>query len=98
MGRHPRATPTRRRAVVPRSDVNREQSLGGDSLLYYSIFRLIDGYECTSGFSSGSETEEEFTQLMRERIDAELQEDDPWMELATSQNYIPRKDEEHNEH
>ena len=60
--------------------VTREKSMAGYSMLYYSVFRVFDGYECTSGFSDSSETIKEFTGIMKERIDAELAEDDPWCE------------------
>jgi hypothetical protein len=63
-------------------DVRREQSMGGDDLLYYSIFRVSDGYECTSGFTTDSSTPAEYTGYMKERIDAELAEADPWGESA----------------
>lgn len=56
--------------------------MGGDSNLYYSIFRLSDGHECTSGFTSDSSTVAEFTAHMKARIDAELAEADPWNERA----------------
>lgn len=59
-------------------DVRRDRSLGGDKLLYYSIFRVSDGREGTSGFTSGSETVREYLGYMKERVDAELAEADPW--------------------
>lgn len=63
-------------------DVRRERSMGGDDLLYYSIFRVSDGYECTSGFTSDSSTVAEYTGHMKARIDAELAEADPWGQPA----------------
>ena len=60
--------------------VTREKSMAGYSMLYYSVFRVSDGHECTSGFSDSSETIKKFTGMMKERIDAELAEDDPWGE------------------
>jgi hypothetical protein len=59
-------------------DVHREKSMGGDMLLYYSIFRQSDGYECASGFSTGSDTVKDFMDMMKERIDAELADPQPW--------------------
>ena len=62
--------------------VTRERSMGGDDLLYYSIFRESDGYECTSGFTYDESPVHTYLQYMKERVDAELAEDDPWMEKA----------------
>jgi hypothetical protein len=62
--------------------VRRERSMGGDDLLYYSIFRMRDGYECTSGFTTDSSSAPEYTAHMKDRIDAELSEADPWGERA----------------
>lgn len=60
--------------------VTREKCMGGWDQLFYSIFRKSDLYECTSGFSEGSDTVDEYIGYMKERIDAELKEDDPWGE------------------
>jgi hypothetical protein len=62
--------------------VTRERSMGGDDLLYYSIFRESDGYECSSGFTYDDSPVRTYLQYMKERVDAELAEDDPWMEKA----------------
>lgn len=62
-------------------DVTRDESLGGDEFLYFSIFRLSDGYEVESSFSSGSEKVREFMGYMKERIDKTLMEN-PDMALA----------------
>jgi hypothetical protein len=61
-------------------DVRRERSMGGDELLYYSVFRLSDGYECVSSFTTGGDTVKEYIGYMKERIDAELADPDPWCE------------------
>jgi hypothetical protein len=62
-------------------DVTRDRAMGGWQSIYYSIFRKSDGYECTSGFSSEDRTPvRDFVKLMKERVDAELAESDPWME------------------
>lgn len=61
-------------------DVRHERSLGGDMLLYISIFRVSDGYCCEDTFSTGDDTIPEMMRYMRERIDAELASDDPWLE------------------
>ena len=52
------------------------------SLLYYSIFRLSDGYECTSGFTEDTSRANVYVGYMRDRIDAELADPDPWGEKA----------------
>ena len=67
-------------------NVTRAFSMGGWMSIYYSIFRQSDGYECARGFSAGDETPvREFMKCMKERVDAELSEADPWMELADSE-------------
>lgn len=64
-------------------EVVRERASGGWLSIYYSIFRQSDGFECTSGFSAEDRTNlHTFMKLMRERVDAELAEQDPWMEKA----------------
>lgn len=61
-------------------NVRRERSLGGDMLLYISIFRIHDDYCCEDTFSTGDDTIPEMMRYMQERIDAELASDDPWLE------------------
>ena len=61
-------------------EVYRDECLAGYSLLYYSIFRLSDGYECDSGFTEEKATVREMIGYLKERIDNELLEDNPWME------------------
>jgi hypothetical protein len=63
-------------------DVRREQCMGGWSNLYYSIFRVSDGYECTSGFTEDTSSVRTYMGYMKERVDAELSEADPWGENA----------------
>lgn len=63
-------------------EVSREPCMGGWPMLYYSIFRASDGYECTSGFTEDQSSVKEYMGYMKERIDAELAEDDPWGERA----------------
>jgi hypothetical protein len=65
-------------------EVYRDECLAGYSLLYYSIFRLSDGYECDSGFSEEETTVRGMIKNLKERIDNELNEDDPWMEKETN--------------
>src|SRR5678816_4534100 len=63
-------------------DVRREKSLGGEELLYYSIFRIADLYECASGFSYDESHVKVFIGYLKERIDGELADNDPWGEKA----------------
>lgn len=64
-------------------DVRREKCLGGWSMLYYSIFRESDGYECASSFSDCTDTVQDYIGYMKERIDAELLDEDPWGEHSS---------------
>lgn len=61
-------------------DVSRDRCLAGYALLYYSVFRESDGYECMSGYEDSSETIADKVAQLKERIDNELAEDDPWCE------------------
>jgi hypothetical protein len=63
-------------------EVTRERCMGGWDLLYYSIFRAADGYECTSGFSYDESPVRTFFGYMEQRVDDELATDDPWQEKA----------------
>ncbi len=62
--------------------LSREECMGGWDLLYYSIFRVSDGYEGTSGFTEDESDLPTYMGFMRERVDAELASDDPWGERA----------------
>lgn len=59
---------------------SREKSLGGDTLLYYSVIRESDGYICVDGFESGDETEGGMAAMLRKDVDAALASIDPWDE------------------
>lgn len=63
-------------------DVRREECLGGWKMLYFSVFRESDLYECTSGFSDSSETVRDYVNILKKRIDNELQNKDPWQEKS----------------
>ena len=63
-------------------EVKRQRSMGGWPMLYYSIFRASDGYECTSGCTEDSTPVREYLKYMKERVDNELAEADPWGEQA----------------
>lgn len=66
-------------------EVYREDCMGGWPMLYYSIFRMSDGYECTSGCTEDDSPVRTYIGYMKERIDAELAEDDPWNEKGTEE-------------
>lgn len=63
-------------------DVHRDRCMGGWSMLYYSIFRLSDGYECTSGCTEDTSPVRVYVGYMKDRIDAELADSDPWGEQS----------------
>lgn len=50
-------------------DVRREESLGGDDTLYFSVFRESDAREMESSFTTGSDTVQEYVGYMKERVD-----------------------------
>lgn len=60
--------------------VTREECLAGYSLLYISVFRLSDGFECVADVEDSGETVRSMIKYMKQRIDAELKEEDPWGE------------------
>lgn len=63
-------------------EVKREKCLGGWSMVYYSIFRKSDGYECTSGCLDTEDTVRDMIKFSKERVDSELESDDPWGEKS----------------
>lgn len=65
-------------------EVRRERSLGGPPMLYYSVFRLADGYECTSGCTEDTSPVRTYVGYLKERINAELADPDPWGEKANA--------------
>ena len=54
--------------------------MGGWQMLYYSIIRLSDGVGCMSGFEDSAEKVRDNIKQLKERIDNELADDDPWCE------------------
>ena len=60
--------------------LSREECLGGWEQLYYSIYRVSDGYECECDFTSDNSELPVFMEHMKARIDAELSDADPWGE------------------
>lgn len=61
-------------------DVHRDQCLGGWGMLYFSITRISDGYECLCSFEDSAEKVRDKIKELKERVDNELAEDDPWCE------------------
>lgn len=61
-------------------DVHREKCLGGWAMLYFSIFRESDGYECASGCSEDSTPPREYMEHMKKRIDREIESGSPFEE------------------
>lgn len=61
-------------------EAKREKCLAGYTLLYFSVFRESDGYECTSGYTTGSDTALDMVGYLKQRVDAELESTDPWGE------------------
>jgi len=52
-------------------EAKREKSMGGEMLLYFSIFRA-DGFEVASGFTGGSDRVVDFMKHLRARVDEEI--------------------------
>ncbi len=46
--------------------------MGGWDMLYYSVFRESDMYECVSNFQDSAETLDDMIENLRIRIDKEL--------------------------
>lgn len=66
-------------------DVIREPCLGGWPMLYYSIYRLDDGKCFLDTFEDSDEKVRDMIKYMKQRIDAELALDDPWLEKQEKQ-------------
>lgn len=65
-----------------RVEVTREPSMAGDELLFYSVFRDRDGFECDSGFENSDEAVVDKVRQLVERVDAELLGENPWGECG----------------
>ena len=50
-------------------DAHRARSMGGETALYYSIFRKSDGFEVTSGFSYGTDKIKDFVGYLKDIVD-----------------------------
>ncbi|HEY1814919.1 MAG TPA: hypothetical protein VGG74_21375 [Kofleriaceae bacterium] len=53
-------------------EAKREQSLGGDSLLYWSVFRESDQFEVDSGFSYERTSPERYIKTLQKQVDERL--------------------------
>lgn len=60
--------------------VYRDRCLGGWSMLFFSIFRESDLYECTSGFEDSAGTVRGMAASLKRQVDQELARRDPWDE------------------
>ena len=61
-------------------DAHREPCLAGYELLYFTVYRESDGYECVCSFTSGDDTPAEMVEYLKRRVDCELASPDPWDE------------------
>ena len=61
-------------------EAHRANRLGGERLVYWSIFREADWYECDCGFTRSMDPLRAFIRALKERVDRELGSDDPWGE------------------
>jgi hypothetical protein len=50
-------------------EVKREKCLAGYPMIYYSIFRISDGWELTSGFYDTEDTVRSFLKDMKATVD-----------------------------
>lgn len=68
-------------------EVHREKCMGGWENLYLTIMRESDGKYVEDSFTEGSDTVPDFIGYMKERIDAELADEDPWGEKAEAARF-----------
>ena len=54
-------------------NVRREKCLGGWDLLYYDIFRILDGYHLVGSFEDSAETAREKVKQCKDIVDDYLQ-------------------------
>lgn len=59
-------------------DVWREKCLGGWLMLYYTVVREEDGWFALDGFEDSAETVRDKIKQFKDRVDVELESDDPW--------------------
>jgi hypothetical protein len=63
-------------------DVTRVHSRKAGWLLRFRIVRLSDGFECDGGFVKTHATVRQHTAFLKDEIDFELDNPDPWYEQA----------------
>lgn len=63
-------------------EAKREKCLAGYKLLYFTIYRESDGYECVCSYTEGDDTPADMIEYLKRRVDAELKTADPWEEKA----------------
>lgn len=68
-------------------DAHRGESIGGDDYLYFTVMRESDGRFVVDDFTTGVDTEEDYIGYMKERIDSELADPDPWGEKAEERTW-----------
>ena len=56
--------------------------------LWFSVFRVADGYECVSGIEDSAETCRTMSENLKERVDRELACTDPWGEHAKNDDGV----------
>lgn len=62
--------------------VERQKSMAGYGLLYYSISRQSDGFECLSDYQDSTEKIRDMIAYLKIRVDDELESLDPWDEKS----------------
>ncbi|WP_447881907.1 hypothetical protein [Serratia fonticola] len=60
--------------------IGREMSQGGWEMAYFSIFRVADGFECLTDFTTDESPLPVLMKELRDRIDDELTDNNPWGE------------------
>lgn len=58
-------------------EVYRGKSIAGIELLFYSVFRIKDGFEVTSGYSYSDETVREYIKGLKEHVDRFIEAGEP---------------------
>jgi len=64
-------------------EAKRERSMGGETLLYYFIFRQSDGFEVTSGFSYGTDKICDFISYLKDIADDFLEDPQAYLPKPT---------------
>jgi hypothetical protein len=73
-------------------DARRDRSMGGETLLYYSVFRKKDGYEVTSGFSYGTDPIPTFIKYLKDMVDDFIENpQDYGVEKLTEEDLEPQE-------